>query len=60
MVSAVSLLLSVRVTGRRLTVVLDPHRWLELRRFRPLYESGAMSLREIGSSTGVLASGRAI
>ncbi|CAG6393569.1 hypothetical protein SCOCK_210009 [Actinacidiphila cocklensis] len=39
--------------GRRLTVVLDPHRWLELRRFRPLYESGAMSLREIARETGL-------
>jgi len=26
---------------------LDPHRWLELRRFRGLLESGAMSLSEI-------------
>jgi transposase len=32
---------------------LDPHRWLELRRFRPLYESGAMSLREIAKETGL-------
>jgi AcrR family transcriptional regulator len=37
----------------RLTVVLDPHRWLELRRFRSLYESGAMSLREIAKETGL-------
>jgi hypothetical protein len=28
-------------------VVLDPHRWLELRRFRGLSESEAMSLLEI-------------
>jgi transposase len=41
------------VARRRLTVVLDPHRWLELRRFRPLYESGAMSLREIAKETGL-------
>lgn len=34
-------------------MVLDPHRWLELRRFRPLYESGAMSLREIAKETGL-------
>lgn len=34
-------------------MVLDPHRWLELRRFRPLYESGAMSLREIARETGL-------
>jgi transposase len=41
------------VAGRQLTVVLDPHRWLELRRFRSLYESGAMSLREIAKETGL-------
>ncbi|MCT9094367.1 IS21 family transposase [Streptomyces sp. ASQP_92] len=34
-------------------MVLDPHRWLELRRFRPLYESGAMSLREVAKETGL-------
>ncbi|MEU0120059.1 IS21 family transposase [Streptomyces bobili] len=34
-------------------MVLEPHRWLELRRFRPLYESGAMSLREIATETGL-------
>ncbi|MGV9566036.1 helix-turn-helix domain-containing protein [Streptomyces sp. NPDC003480] len=34
-------------------MVLNPHRWLELRRFRPLYESGAMSLREIAKETGL-------
>ena len=34
-------------------MVLDPHRWLELRRFRPLYESGAMSLREVARETGL-------
>jgi len=34
-------------------VVLDPHRWLELRRFRPLYVSGAMSLREIAMESGL-------
>lgn len=33
-------------------MVLDPHRWLELR-FRGLYESGAMSLREIAKETGL-------
>ncbi|WP_432758537.1 IS21 family transposase [Streptomyces virginiae] len=32
---------------------MDPHRWLELRRFRGLYESGAMSLREIARETGL-------
>jgi transposase len=41
------------VVERRLTVVLDPHRWLELRRFRSLYESGAMSLSEIAKATGL-------
>ena len=34
-------------------MVLDPHRWLELCRFRGLYESGAMSLREIAKETGL-------
>ena len=34
-------------------MVLDPRRWLELRRFRPLYESGAISLREIAKETGL-------
>lgn len=34
-------------------MVLDPHRWLELRRFRALHESGAMSLREIAKETGL-------
>lgn len=34
-------------------MVLDPHRWLELRRFRGLYESGAMSLRQITKETGL-------
>ena len=34
-------------------MVLDPHRWLELRRFRGLYESGAMSQREIAKETGL-------
>ncbi|MEV0280156.1 IS21 family transposase [Streptomyces sp. NPDC050610] len=34
-------------------MVLDPHRWLELRRFRPLFESGAMSLRDIAKETGL-------
>ncbi|MEW2043568.1 IS21 family transposase [Streptomyces sp. NPDC005529] len=34
-------------------MVLDPHRWLELRRFRGLYESGAMSLSEIAKETGL-------
>ncbi|MEV7130530.1 IS21 family transposase [Streptomyces sp. NPDC093260] len=34
-------------------MVLDPHRWLELRRFRGLYDSGAMSLREIAKETGL-------
>lgn len=34
-------------------MVLDPLRWLELRRFRPLYETGAISLREIAKETGL-------
>ncbi|QMU67256.1 IS21 family transposase [Streptacidiphilus sp. P02-A3a] len=34
-------------------MVLDPHRWLELRRFRALYESGAMSQRQIAKETGL-------
>ena len=34
-------------------MVLDPHRWLELRRFRGLVESGAMSLSEIAKETGL-------
>lgn len=34
-------------------MVLDPHRWLELRRFRGLFEAGAMSLSEIARETGV-------
>ncbi|MEO3853200.1 IS21 family transposase [Streptomyces sp. B8F3] len=34
-------------------MVLDPHRWLELRRFRSLLESGAMSLSEIARETGL-------
>jgi hypothetical protein len=34
-------------------VVLDPHRWLELRRFRSLLESRAMSLSEIARETGL-------
>ncbi|TWE21744.1 transposase [Kitasatospora atroaurantiaca] len=34
-------------------MVLDPHRWLELRRFRGLHESGAMSLSEISKETGL-------
>lgn len=34
-------------------MVLDPQRWLELRRFRGLLESGAMSLSEIYRETGL-------
>ncbi|MEU9015708.1 IS21 family transposase [Streptomyces sp. NPDC048479] len=34
-------------------MVLDPRRWLELRRFRGLLESGAMSLSEISRETGL-------
>jgi transposase len=34
-------------------VVLDPQRWLELRRFRGLVESGAMSLTEVAKETGL-------
>jgi len=34
-------------------VVLDPQRWLELRRFRGLVESGAMSLSEVAKETGL-------
>ncbi len=32
-------------------MVLDPHRWLELRRFRSLLESGAISLSEVARET---------
>jgi transposase len=32
---------------------LDPQRWLELRRFRGLVESGAMSLSEVAKETGL-------
>jgi transposase len=32
---------------------LDPHRWLELRRFRGLCESGVISLSEIAVETGL-------
>jgi transposase len=39
--------------GRKSTVVLDPHRWLELRRFRSLLESGAISLSEVARETGL-------
>ena len=34
-------------------MVLDPQRWMELRRFRGLFESGAMSLSEIARETGL-------
>ncbi|GGU53073.1 IS21 family transposase [Streptomyces violascens] len=34
-------------------MVLDPQRWLELRRFRGLHASGAMSLSEIAKETGL-------
>lgn len=34
-------------------MVLDPQRWIELRRFRGLFESGAMSLSEIAEETGL-------
>ncbi|MEU7076150.1 IS21 family transposase [Streptomyces narbonensis] len=34
-------------------MVLDPQRWMELRRFRGLLESGAMSLSEIAKETGL-------
>ncbi|WP_338674659.1 IS21 family transposase [Streptomyces sp. SCSIO 30461] len=34
-------------------MVLDPERWLELRRFRGLVESGAMSLSEVAKETGL-------
>jgi hypothetical protein len=34
-------------------VVLDPQRWPELRRFRGLVESGAMSLTEVAKETGL-------
>lgn len=34
-------------------MVLDPHRWLELRRFRGLFESGVVSLSEIAAETGL-------
>jgi hypothetical protein len=43
------------VEGRRerWAMVLDPQRWLELRRFRGLVESGAMSLSEVAKETGL-------
>ncbi|MDQ1013279.1 hypothetical protein QFZ82_007764 [Streptomyces sp. V4I23] len=44
---------SVRGGGRRSAVVLDPHRWLELRCFRSLLESGAISLSEVARETGL-------
>ena len=34
-------------------MVLDPERWLELRRFRGLVESGAMSVSEVAKETGL-------
>ncbi len=34
-------------------MVLDPERWLELRRFRGLVETGAMSLSEVAKETGL-------
>lgn len=34
-------------------MVLDPQRWLELRRFRSLRESGAIGLSEIARETGM-------
>ncbi|WP_455432461.1 hypothetical protein [Streptomyces leeuwenhoekii] len=34
-------------------LILDPQRWLELRRFRGLVESGAMSLTEVAKETGL-------
>ncbi|MFE9401515.1 IS21 family transposase [Streptomyces sp. NPDC006530] len=34
-------------------MVLDPQRWLELRRYRGLYESGAISVSEIAKETGL-------
>lgn len=34
-------------------MVLDQHRWLELRRFRGLVETGAMSLSEVSKETGL-------
>ncbi|MFE5810132.1 IS21 family transposase [Streptomyces sp. NPDC056491] len=34
-------------------MVLDPQQWMELRRFRGLFEAGAMSLSEIAKETGL-------
>lgn len=34
-------------------MVLDPQRWLELRRFRSLLEFGAISLSEVARETGL-------
>ncbi|MGW3957799.1 DDE-type integrase/transposase/recombinase [Streptomyces sp. NPDC004752] len=34
-------------------MVLDPQRWLELQRFRALFESGAVTLTEIAKETGL-------
>lgn len=41
---------AVRGCGRRSAVVLDSRRWLELRRFRSLLESGAISPRRVLSA----------
>jgi predicted transcriptional regulator len=34
-------------------MVLDPQRWLEFRRFRALFESGAVTLTEVAKETGL-------
>jgi len=34
-------------------MVLDPQRWLELRRFRALFEAGAVTLTEVAKETGL-------
>ncbi|WP_371666764.1 hypothetical protein [Streptomyces sp. NBC_00289] len=34
-------------------MMLDPQRWWELRRFRALFESGAVTLTEVAKETGL-------
>src|SRR5689334_4508607 len=33
-------------------MILDPEHWMELRRFRPLFEAGAVSISEIARVSG--------
>ncbi|WP_438272564.1 IS21 family transposase [Streptomyces uncialis] len=48
-----TLLLVGEAAERDLAMLLDSERWLELRRFRGLLESGALSLSEIARETGL-------